>query len=83
MTFRLHQRIRVTMPGPFRGYVGTVVRFTYRRSGVWVKLDEWPPGEKRPFDEIDDERRDWQTFNDDECEIYHERNHEREPKHAG
>lgn len=66
MTFLLHQRIRVTLRGPWQGFTGTVVRFTYRRSGVWVRMDAWPDGQSRPFE--DEERRDWMMWNDDECE---------------
>lgn len=64
--FRLNQRIRVTLPGTWLGHTGTVARFTYRRTGVWVRMDSWPNGLDRVFE--DEDRRDWMMFNDDECE---------------
>jgi len=40
--------VRVLLPGPFEGKLGTVVRRS-ASGGLWVRFAEWPVGEPDEF----------------------------------
>lgn len=67
-SFRNHNRIRVTGPGPIKGKTGTVVRLRHGDNGAWVKMDEDLPGELISFPDPHDDRHRHVMLYPDECE---------------